>query len=46
MTKMKKRTPLGCYVDRVNNMVNDLCVNAIFNGNPELLPVSKLFDIA
>lgn len=42
--KSDKNTLLGCYCDTVKNVEDVLCVNALVNGSPELLPVSTLFN--
>jgi len=34
---------LGCYVDVVKNMNDEICVNTVLNGQPLLLKVKQLF---
>lgn len=41
--KNDKNSLLGCFIDITRNMDNALCVNALVNGEPELVPVEKLF---
>lgn len=42
--KNQSNSLLGCFVDTVTNMDDELCVNAIVNGEKELFPVSNLFN--
>jgi len=41
--KYKNSTMLGCYVDVVKDMKDEICVNAVLNGQQLLLKVKQLF---
>jgi len=41
--KSENSSLLGCYVDVVRNMEDEICVNAVVNGQPVLLNVQQLY---